>query len=170
MLWQFPVDTQIKTRTPDWLGEFFAMGSVGLRFSQETVAKYRDCLRQVWIWWGEREVKEMTPQGLLSLKQTWISRDLSVSRQTSLLLALKRFLQFCKEQKGCELQLNPADIRPPRRPRNEVLYLTAAEVEILLRPFRCEPLEGKYIFRAFGFERSLSSCLHCSPYQRGTLS
>jgi len=99
-LWQFPVDNPNQNAYSKLAGEFLLWAAVELRFSQETVAKYRDCLRQVWIWWGEREVKEMTPQGLLSLKQTWISRDLSVSRQTSLLLALNVSCSFARSRRA----------------------------------------------------------------------
>lgn len=50
----------------------------------------------------------------------------------SLLLALRRFLLFCRDEKKIALQFQPEEIRPPRRPRREVTFLTPEEIEAFI--------------------------------------
>jgi len=48
--------------------------------------------------------------------------------QIGILLVLKRFYRYLKEERSLAV-LDPEEIRTPRRPRKEVAYLTAEEVE-----------------------------------------
>jgi integrase len=69
---------------------------------------------------------------LLRLKSHWLSKNLSASRQMSLLLALKRFLLFCLDEKKLALCFEPEEIKPPPRPRREVIFLTLEEIEAFI--------------------------------------
>ena len=101
-------------------------------FSRETVQKYGECLKQSWRLLGDICVCEMSKTGLLRLKAHWLSKNLSASRQTSLLLALKRFLIFCRDEKKLTLALDPEEVKPPKRPRREVVFLTPEEIEAFI--------------------------------------
>lgn len=108
--------------------EFLLHAEVELGFAKETIVKYRDCLRQVQKVCGDLPVTEFSKADLLRLKGDLLSRNLSVNRQVGIILALKRFLRFLLEEK----KLSVYDwklIQPPRRPREEVSYLTSEEVE-----------------------------------------
>ena len=128
MRWQFPYN-------PDPISfarlapEFLLWAQVELTFSQESIAKYGECLKQVWLAVGEKSISAFDKADLLGMKARWVAKSLSTSRQTSLLLALRRFLLYCRDEKGVSMSLDPAEIKPPPRPRREVGFLTPEEVE-----------------------------------------
>ena len=136
MNWQFPDNL-----APDGFAalarEFLLWADAELNFSRETVGKYGECLKQVWRFWGERQISQYTDSDLMVFRLHMRDRGLSVSRQTSLLLALKRFLLYCKDRKGLMLSIDPIQITPPRRPRREVLFLTPEEVEDFVESIPC---------------------------------
>src|SRR5215813_3419753 len=98
MRWQFPNNPDPKSFSV-LATEFLLWAKVEPQFSLETVQKYGDCLRQVWKLIGDKSITEFSKTDLLRLKSLWLSRSLGVSRQTSILLALRRFLFFCRDEK-----------------------------------------------------------------------
>src|ERR1039458_6673336 len=128
MRWQFP-ENQAPESFPALAREFLLHAQVEYSFSRESVEKYGECLKQIWFAIGGLPVCKFSQGDLLSLRSNWLARSLSASRQTSLLLSLRRFLLFCQEEKHIALSINPSEIKPPRRPRREVIYLTPEEVE-----------------------------------------
>jgi site-specific recombinase XerD len=128
MRWQFP-ENQAPESFPALAREFLLHAQVEYSFSRESVEKYGECLKQVWFAIGGMPVCKFSQADLLSLRSNWLARSLSASRQTSLLLSLRRFLLFCQDEKHLALGIDPAEIKPPRRPRREVIYLTPEEVE-----------------------------------------
>ena len=73
-------------------------------------------------------VTNFSKRELITLKAALLARNLSANRQIGILLVLKSFYRFL--EKECALAvLDPEEIRPPRRPRKEVIYLTSEEVE-----------------------------------------
>jgi integrase/recombinase XerD len=128
MRWQFP-ENQAPESFPALARGFLLHAQVEYSFSRESVEKYGECLKQIWFAIGGMPVYKFSQTDLLSLRSNWLARSLSASRQTSLLLSLRRFLLFCQEEKHIALGIDPAEIKPPRRPRREVIYLTPEEVE-----------------------------------------
>lgn len=128
MRWQFPQNPDSKSFSA-LATEFLLWAAVEPGFSRETVQKYGECLKQVWIRLGDKSVPEISKTDLLRLKSYWLSKNLSASRQMSLLLAFKRFLVFCQEEKKLTLAFDPLEIKPPPRPRREVVFLTPEEIE-----------------------------------------
>jgi site-specific recombinase XerD len=131
MQWQFPHNPDPRSFSA-LAQEFLLWVEVEPQFSRETVQKYGECLKQVWIRLGDKPVCEISKIDSLSLKSHWLSRKLSASRQMSLLLALKRFLFFCRDEKKIALGLEPEEIKPPPCPRREVVFLTPDEVEAFI--------------------------------------
>jgi integrase/recombinase XerD len=97
-------------------------------FARESIVKYRDCMRQVQRIVGDVSVTYLTKAEVLALKSDLVGRGLSVNRQVSILLVLKRFLKYAGEELGLPVLPQEA-VTIPRRPRREVGYLTAEEVE-----------------------------------------
>ena len=122
--------------------EFLLWAEVEPNFSRETVKKYGECLKQVWRLVGEKSVLEFSKTDLLRLKSYWLSKSLSASRQMSLLLALKRFLLFCQDEKKLTLCFDPLEIKPPPRPRREVVFLTPEEIESFISTIPLVTYEG----------------------------
>ena len=131
MRWQFPQNPDPKSFST-LVQEFLLWAEVEPQFSKETVQKYGECLKQVWKVLGDKSVPELSKTDLLLLKSYWLSKHLSASRQMSLLLALKRFLFFCRDEKKIELCFEPEEIKPPPRPRREVVFLTPEEIEAFI--------------------------------------
>jgi integrase/recombinase XerD len=77
---------------------------------------------------GDRAVATYIKDDVLALKSKMLAKGNSVSRQVSILAALKRLLQFLLDQHRLPV-MDPDSIVIPRRPRREVLFLTAEEVE-----------------------------------------
>jgi len=84
MRWQFSQNPDPKSFST-LAKEFLLWVSVEPQFSKETVEKYGECLKQVWKSLGNKSVCEFSKTDLLRLKSHWLSRNLSASRQMSLL-------------------------------------------------------------------------------------
>jgi site-specific recombinase XerD len=138
MQWQFPQNPDPKSFSA-LATEFLLWAEVEPHFSRETVQKYGECLKQVWRLVGDKPVAEFSKTDLLRLKSHWLSKALSASRQMSLLLALRRFLVFCRDEKKLTLIFDPGEIKPPPRPRREVVFLTPEEIESFIStiPLTC---------------------------------
>jgi integrase/recombinase XerD len=108
--------------------KFLTYAEVELCFAKESIIKYRDCLRQVGRILGDRPVSSYMKDDLLTLKQAMLRKDMSISRQVSILAALKGFLGYCQTEQNLPV-LGPSLIVPPKRPRRDVLFLTTEEVE-----------------------------------------
>jgi len=101
---------------------------VECRFAKESLVKYRDCMRQVERVYGYGPVTSFTKNNLMELKAHLMGRNLSVNRQVSVLLILKRFLRHVAEDRDLSA-FPPEAVIIPRRPRREVSYLSAEEVQ-----------------------------------------
>ena len=66
---------------------------VECRFAKESLVKYRDCMRQVARVYGVGPMTSFTKNNLMELKANLMARNLSINRQVSVLLILKRFLK-----------------------------------------------------------------------------
>jgi site-specific recombinase XerD len=121
--------------------EFCLFARVEANLTAQSVQKYSDCLRQVVRMLGDRSVTSYSREDLLRLKESMMDRNLSASRQATILLAFRRFLSFCKRQHDLGV-LDPTLITPPKRPRKEVLFLTSEEVEQFVAAIKLRTLEG----------------------------
>jgi integrase/recombinase XerD len=123
------------------LPRFLQYAQAELCFAEQSLTKYRDCIRQVQRILGDRPVTAFTKEDVLALKTNLLSRQLSVSRQVSILSATKRVLAYCQEE-GMAV-LDPDEITIPRRPRREVAYLTVEEVERFVSAIAVTTLDDK---------------------------
>jgi integrase/recombinase XerD len=110
-------------------------------FAKESIVKYRDCMTQVQRILGDGPVTAFGKCEVLTLKANLMSRGLSINRQVSILLVLKRFLVYATEELGLTV-LPPDTVAIPRRPRREVGYLTAEEVERFITSIKMHTGEG----------------------------
>lgn len=100
-------------------------------------------MKQIWIAMDGRLPSSFTRNDLLFLKRRWLEKNLSASRQMSLLLSLRRFLQFCRDQKGVALTFNPDEIKAPTRPRREVVFLTPDEIDLFIATIPLQTNRGE---------------------------
>jgi integrase/recombinase XerD len=121
--------------------EFLLFAEVEAHFSRETVSKYEECIRRVEWLLGVFDPSTFGKAELLRLKQI-LMQQVGASRQTQILLALKRFLQFLRDEKKMAV-LEPEEIRPPKRPRRAVEFLTVEEVQAFTGSIRLLTYDGE---------------------------
>lgn len=128
---------------------FLQYAQVELRFSEQSLIKYRDCCRQITRLLGDLPVDEYTAQHVLDLKACLLSRQLSVSRQVSILAAFKRVLTYGRDQ-GFAV-LDPGAITLPKRPRRDVTFLKVDEVERFVTAIPLTKEDRRPSFRGLRF-------------------
>ena len=124
------------------LPEFLHYARVELQFSEQSLLKYQDCVRQIQLMIGDRQLSSYAKSDVTALKSKMLERGNGVARQISILSCLKRILQFCRDELEFSV-LDPGVILIPRRPRREVVYLTCEEIERFVRVVPLETGEGK---------------------------
>jgi integrase/recombinase XerD len=111
---------------------FLSYGRGERNYAQETLVKLADCFRS-WILpvLGEIEIENLTRMDIIRLRNAMVDRGIGISRQYSVLMAMKVFCKFCRQI----LHLNCLDpdkeIQLPKKPVPFVHYLSNEEVERL---------------------------------------
>jgi site-specific recombinase XerD len=106
---------------------FLAYAAVELRLSCETIGKYRESLGQIVRIIGDLAPQNIRAEHVLLIKGRYTERGLSPARISSLTYSLKSFLKFCHLAVGLQT-MDPKEIRAPRIPKREVVFLTPEEV------------------------------------------
>ena len=146
---------------------FLFYAEVELGHARQSLTKYRDCFRQVFRMIGDRPVGSYIKDDLLTLKSRMLSKGNSVSRQVSILAAMKRLLQFLRDEYRFPV-LDPESVWIPKRPRREVLFLTAGEVERFVAAIAITTERGKPSLNGIRF-RALVEALLGSAMRIGEL-
>jgi integrase/recombinase XerD len=103
-----------------------------MRRPPSTIARYREALNWVIRDVGDLPVARLNVAHILSLRRKMDQRGCSEARVAAILNALRSFLKFCREVLRLAA-LDPRQIRVPRIPRRDVVYLTKEEVQQFLR-------------------------------------
>lgn len=123
--------------------DFLEFARVELGYAPQSIIKYQDCYRQIEKAVGDLAVSRFSKNDLFRLRLYMVEKQHSPSRQTSLLVAIKRLLVFMQDERGASLVMDPETIRMPRRPRREVLFLSEGEVARLVNSIRLTTHRGK---------------------------
>jgi integrase/recombinase XerD len=102
-----------------------------LNFSPQTIVKYKDSLKCFIRDIGDKDVEQLDVQEFVKLKRIMMNRGASEARISSVVYAMRSFLTYC----GNFLKLrtlNPKQIRPPKRFKREVIFLSKEEIENFL--------------------------------------
>jgi integrase/recombinase XerD len=102
-----------------------------LNFSPNTIIKYRDSLHCFIRDIGDKYPEQYEVQEFVRLKRLMMERGLSEARISSVVYAVRSFMAYCQNFLKLET-LNPKQIRPPRRYKREVVFLTKEEIEAFL--------------------------------------
>jgi site-specific recombinase XerD len=138
----FPANNS-QLRLSDISKGFLEYARVVLAYSPQSIIKYRDCLLQIEKVFGDGNISIFNKQDLFRLRHYMLEKQHSASRQTNILYALKRLLEYVRDERKYALALDPEEIRPPKRPRREVIYLTAEEVDRLVNSIRLVTYRGQ---------------------------
>lgn len=101
-----------------------------MRRSPSTIARYREALNWAIRDIGDLPVATLHVEHILSLRRKMDQRGCGAARVAAILNTLRSFLRFCREVLRLAA-LDPRQIRVPRIPRRDVLYLTREEVDQL---------------------------------------
>ena len=115
-------------RLSDVVPCFLRYVEVDLGFASQSIIKYRDCLTQIVRMIGDPVIAAVSKEDVLDLKSAMFAKGNGTSRQVSILSTFKRLLQYCQSELHVET-IDPQSIIIPKRPRREVVYLTAEEVD-----------------------------------------
>ncbi len=102
-----------------------------LNFSPRTVSKYRESLGWFIRDIGDKDVSALAVEDFVRLKRLMVDRGVGQARICSVVFAVRSFLTYCRDFLKLPV-LNPKQIRPPKRARREVLFLTKEEIETFL--------------------------------------
>lgn len=167
----FCMSTTANTTQPNLMStlvpEFLVYARVELQFAEQSLIKYKDCFRQIQRMIGDRDVLSYSKDDVMQLKSRMLEKGHSVSRQVSILSALKRLLAYCREQRHLPT-LDPTEILVPKRPRRDVVFLTPAEVERFVSAIRLTNFDGTLCWPALRF-RALVEALLGSAMRIGEL-
>ena len=107
---------------------FLEYSQYELNFSPKSVIKYRESLKWFIRDIGDKDISELTVQDFVHLKKIMMQRGAGQSRIASVVFATKSFLNYCNNFLKLAT-LDPKQIRPPKRVKREVIFLTKEEVE-----------------------------------------
>lgn len=130
------------SRLEDLIPGFLKYARYEANLAPETVDKYQESLRWVVKDLGNVPVNLITPLHFTDLKEKIISRGAGESRIASIVFAMKSFLRFCKEFMHLDV-LDYKAVKPPKRHRREVLFLTNEEVKQFVDSIKLETLDGR---------------------------
>jgi integrase/recombinase XerD len=120
-----------ETKMSELIEGFLDYARYDLNFSPQTCIKYRDSLKSFMRDLGDKPVEQYTIQEFVKLKKQMMDRGLSSSRIAGVIYAVRSFLAYCRNF----LELNvlaPKQIRPPKRFKREVIFLTKEEIEAFI--------------------------------------
>lgn len=112
-----------------------------LNFSPQTIVKYRDSLRCFVRDTGDKPVEDLSVQDFVHLKKVMMNRGISEARIAGVIYAMRSFLSYCQSFLGLHT-MNPKQIRPPKRYRREVIFLTKEEIERFIRTMNVKTWNG----------------------------
>jgi integrase/recombinase XerD len=126
------VEERKKQTINDLMEDFLEYARYEINFSPQTIIKYRDSLRCFIKDVGDKPVDELEVQDFVKLKRIMMERGVSGARISSVVYAMRSFLFYCRDFLKIST-LNPKQIRPPKRLKREVIFLTKEEIERFIK-------------------------------------
>ena len=99
-----------------------------LNFSPNTVIKYRESLKSFIRHTGDKEVGQLEVRDFVILKKKLMDNGIGEAYISGLVFAVRSLLNYCRNFLNIHT-LDPKQIRPPKRFKREVIFLTAEEIE-----------------------------------------
>lgn len=103
-----------------------------MNYSPNTVDKYQRAIQRMIIDIGDLEVEKMNVADFVRMKRVMIQRGVENSGISTVVFAMRTFLKYCSGFLGLKV-LDPKQIRPPKRFKREVIFLTKEEIETFIK-------------------------------------
>jgi integrase/recombinase XerD len=137
----FPCITKKEKVMSELVEDFLEYARYELNFSPQTIVKYRDSLKCFIRDIGDKPVGNLELQEFVRLKKVMMERGLGEARIASVVYAVRSFLSYCRNFLNVDT-LNPKQIKPPKRFKREVVFLTKEEIESLLNVINIKKWNG----------------------------
>lgn len=112
-----------------------------LNHSKKTAEKYRDALKSLVRDLGDKDIRDFQVEDFVEVKKKMMERGLSEARIGSIIFATRSLLNYARNFLRLEV-LHPKQLRPPKRFRREVIFLTKEEIEAFLGSINDRLLSG----------------------------
>lgn len=153
---------------------FFDWGRAERNYARETQQKIQDCFR-AWILplLGERQIGEIIRLDIIALRKAMVDRGVGISRQYSVLMALKTFFKFVRHVLRLDCLDPDREITLPRRKTPKVQYLDNDEVARLLGAINTGRFTGLRLYTLVevllgsGLRISEALSLDRTPFEQG---
>ena len=106
-----------------------------LNFSPQTIRKYEQNLKYFIRDIGDKPVEQYEVQEFVHLKRLMMERGNCETTIHGCVYAIRSFMQYCKSFLNLKV-LNPTQIRPPKRVKREVIFLTKEEIEAFINTIK----------------------------------
>lgn len=137
----YGVDAHESNQISALLDGFFDYALYELNFSPQTIIKYRDSLNWVIRDIGDKDVEKIEMQDIVTLKKKMIERGVGDARKASIVYSLRSFFAYCRDFHKLKT-LSPKKIRPPKRKRREVIFLTKEEIDAFIETIDVKKWNG----------------------------
>lgn len=117
-----------KKRISELMDDFLDYARYDLNFSPQTIIKYKDALKCFARDIGDKDVETLDVREFVKLKRIMMHRGVGEARISSVVYAMRSFFSYCRNYLNLNT-LNPKQIRPPKRFKREVIFLTKEEIE-----------------------------------------
>lgn len=119
------------------IADFLDWARVERTFAAETIQTYRRSLERFFTESSALSVEHVSQGDVLHVKRLLMNRGCSPSYIAAIVLALRSFLVYCRMVRGLDV-LDPQTVKPPKRPRLSVTYLTPEEVRRFVDSIKSE--------------------------------
>lgn len=117
--------------------QFLAYGQFECSFSKETIHKYEGCLKSIIRDIGDLAIENLDMGHIAILKQKMFERGAGPSWVATTTYVIKHLLRYCNTNLGIRT-MEPHLIKPPKRPRREVIFLSNEEIEQFINSIKLE--------------------------------
>jgi integrase/recombinase XerD len=119
------------------LASFLDWARVERGFSAETISTYERSIRRFITEARVGSVEQIAPQHVAKVKRSLMDRGCSNAYVAIIILSVRAFLFYCRDV-ACLTVMNPNDIKPPKRPRRQVKFLSLNEVQRFVQSIQLE--------------------------------
>ena len=121
--------------------DFLEYARYDLNFSPQTCVKYKDALRCFVKDIGDKTPEELDVRDFVRMKRIMMERGAGGARIGSVVYAMRSFLSYCRNFLKLKT-LDPKQIRPPKRFKREVIFLTKEEIDKFIATINTDTWNG----------------------------
>jgi len=124
-------DQKVPRNMSELLDGFFEYARYEMNFSPQTIRKYEQSLKYFVRDIGDKPVEQYEVQEFVHLKKLMMERGNCETTIAGVVYAVRSFMLYCKNFLSLNV-LQTKQIRPPKRCKREVVFLTKEEIEAFI--------------------------------------